>query len=542
MATETSQPATQSQPVLSKPQTKPPKSVPKTTSSGKPYLFSYESSTQKWQRTQNHSAITGTLFSSALEALESNRVRSLLTMLGMVIGVSAVIAVITLTQGVNASVNQRFASLGTTTLTISPGASSSRGALSAAGSVQTLTLADAQAIMQMHHVAYISPILNSNGQVIYEGLNWNTSIRGVYPDYQTIQNWQIAEGSWFSDAEEQSAAPVAVLGQTVVQNLFPVGTDPLNQTIRINDSLFKVVGVLQSKGSQGPANQDDTILVPFSAANERLNPSSYVNQIQVEIDDQSNIPQAQLAITALLRSRHHLPGPDPSLAQNPQNRNNLASGLGGGGNGYYRGGGGGGNGNFRGNGGAGGGNSGGSGSNAGGSTRSGGTSGHQGSGTFGRNGTQSRTAVANDFQIFSANQLISTAQQSSSELTVLLIGIAAISLTTGGIGIMNIMLVSVTERTREIGLRMAIGARQADVRNQFVMEALILSCVGGFIGIVIGILGGIALTLGMGFPFVLSPIPIVIAFSVSAIVGAIFGIYPAVRASKLDPIVALRTT
>jgi len=456
-------------------------------------------------------------------------------MLGMIIGVSAVIAVMTLTQGVNASVNQRFASLGTNTLTISPGASSSRGASGAAGSIQTLTLADAQALEQIPHVAYISPVLNTNGQVIYNDQNTNTSIRGVYPDYQSIQNWQIAEGSWFTDADEQMATPVAILGQTTVANLFPTGIDPINQTIRINNSLFKIVGVLQSKGSQGPANQDDTILVPFSAANQRLVPSTYVNQIQIQVDDQSNIAQVQTSITTLLRTRHHLAGPDPSLTQNSQNRNNLASGLGTGG----------GNGNFRGGGGGPGG--GGGGGASGGTGRSGGATGNTATGqqspaNSSRRTTQRTASVPNDFQVFSANQLVSTAQQSSSELTVLLIGIAAISLTTGGIGIMNIMLVSVTERTREIGLRMAIGARQHDVRNQFLMEALILSFVGGMIGIIIGILGGIALTLGMGFPFVFSPIPIVVAFSVSALVGVAFGFYPAVRASRLDPIVALRTT
>ncbi len=339
------------------------------------------------------------------------------------------------------------------------------------------------------------------------------------------------------------ATPVAILGQTTVANLFPTGIDPINQTIRINNSLFKIVGVLQSKGSQGPANQDDTILVPFSAANQRLVPSTYVNQIQIQVDDQSNIAQVQTSITTLLRTRHHLAGPDPSLTQNSQNRNNLASGLGtGGGNGNFRGGGGG-----PGGGGGGPGGGGGGGGASGGTGRSGGATGNTATGqqspaNSSRRTTQRTASVPNDFQVFSANQLVSTAQQSSSELTVLLIGIAAISLTTGGIGIMNIMLVSVTERTREIGLRMAIGARQHDVRNQFLMEALILSFVGGMIGIIIGILGGIALTLGMGFPFVFSPIPIVVAFSVSALVGVAFGFYPAVRASRLDPIVALRTT
>jgi putative ABC transport system permease protein len=361
-------------------------------------------------------------------------------------------------------------------------------------------------VAQLDHVVNSSPILTVSGQVIYGGQNWSTSVRGVDPAYQTIQNWQIAEGTWFDDQAEQSAAPVAVLGQTVVQNLFaPSATDPIGQTVRINSQLFHVIGTLQAKGSQGgPADADDVIFVPVSTANERLKASPlYVNQIQLQVDDANNGTQVEQEITTLLRARHHLRGSASSQGQAFRGfgGGGLAGGLNGG--------------------------NGGRGSGGGGTS----TSGQQ----------SSRVSDPNDFQVFSGDQLIQTAQQNTFELTILLIGIAAISLSIGGIGIMNIMLVSVTERTREIGVRMAVGARQSDIRNQFLFEAVMLSCIGGLIGILLGLLGGFALTRGLGFPFALNPGAMVLAFTVSAVVGIGFGFYPAARASKLDPIVALRT-
>jgi macrolide transport system ATP-binding/permease protein len=470
----------------------------------------------------------GATLSSALEALQANRLRSFLTILGVIIGVAAVISVVTLAQGVSQSVSQRFANLGTNVITISPGEALTGGARNAVGSAQTLTLTDAQALAQVAHVVNMSPLLTTTGQVIYGSQNWSTGIRGVYPSYQTIQNWQIAEGSWFNDEAEQTGAPVAVLGQTVVQNLFSAtATDPINQTIRINNQLFRVVGTLQSKGSQGFSNADDVIFVPFSAANERLIPSPiYVNQIQVQVDNVNNVAQVQQDITTLLRARHHLRGPAPTQGQ--QNGSfgsggNPAAGLGGN---PVRGFGGGGSGNpARGFGGGGNPNSG---------QQNGGAT------TPRNNSFSSGVSDPNDFQVSNGNQLVQTAQQNTAELTILLIGIAAISLTVGGIGIMNIMLVSVSERTREIGIRMAIGARQKNVRNQFLLEALLLSIIGGIIGILIGFLVGLLLTRGLGFPFVFSPIAVALAFTVSGVVGIIFGLYPAVRAAKLNPIVALR--
>src|SRR6266536_2714007 len=459
------------------------------------------------------------ILGSALEVFQANRMRSFLTMLGVIIGVSAVIAVVSLTQGVNQSVSARFASLGTNVITISPGAASTNGARGAAGTEQTLTMSDAQAVAQLDHVVAMTPILTTSGQVVYGSQNWNTGIRGVYPNYQTIQSWQIAEGSWFSNGDEQVSAPVAVLGQTVVQNLFSsTGTDPIGETVLINNQAFHVVGTLQAKGSQGFANVDDVIFVPFGAVNERLKHSPvYVDQIQVQVDDVNNVSQVQQNITTLLRTRHHLTGPAPSSTGQQFGGGNVLGGLGGGGNGGRGGG----------NGGRGGGNTNG-GQQTGGST------------TPGSNSSLRGVPQANNFQVFSGNQLVQTAQQNTAELAILLIGIAAVSLSVGGSGIMNIMLVSVAERTREIGVRMAIGARQRDIRNQFLLEALMLSVIGGIIGIVVGLLGGFGLTTSLGFPFVFSIIAVVLAFGVSAVVGISFGLYPAVRAAKLDPIVALR--
>jgi ABC-type antimicrobial peptide transport system permease subunit len=483
------------------------------------------------------------IFTTAFDALRSNRLRSFLTMLGLIIGTSAVIAVVTLTQGVTESVNQSFSSLGTNVLTISPGATSSRGASSGLGSAQTLTVQDAEAISQLPGVTNWSPVINASGQVIYSDQNTSTSVRGVYPDYQTIQNLVIAQGSWFTDEDEQMATPVAVIGDTTASNLFIDPTvSPIGQDIRIGAQDFRVVGILQAKGSQGPGNQDDVIYVPFSAAFQRLNPSNYVSQMVVQADQTSDVTPVQTEITTLLRSRHHLSGPDPALFKQNGTSSRAVTSFGGGGGGY-RGGGGGGGGFQRGGGAP---PSGGNTSSSSSSTSSNSTSSNStSSSSTSKSGTSTtRTAASDppdDFQIFNTDQLIETAQQNSSVLTTLLIGVAAISLTVGGIGIMNIMLVSVTERLREIGICKAIGARERDIRNQFLLEALLLTIAGGIAGIVIGLGVGFLLTLDLHVPFVLSVVPAVVAFGVSTVIGVTFGLYPAIRASKLDPIMTLRT-
>ncbi|HYX51765.1 MAG TPA: FtsX-like permease family protein [Ktedonobacteraceae bacterium] len=249
----------------------------------------------------------------------------------------------------------------------------------------------------------------------------------------------------------------SLLGQTVYHNLFDTsGDDPIGRTIRVRDQLFRVIGVLQAKG--GSFNQDDIVFVPFTAALTRLKNTTYVDQIQVQVDTADNVSQVQLDLNTLLERRHHIPNGSPD-----------------------------------------------------------------------------------DFQTISSSQLLQTAQQFTQTLTFLLVGIAAISLTVGGIGIMNIMIVSVTERTREIGIRMSIGARRSDIRNQFLIEALVLSLGGGVIGMALGLLLGFAITHAFGLPFVITTSSILMPFMVSASIGIIFGLYPAVRASRLDPIVALRT-
>jgi putative ABC transport system permease protein len=409
--------------------------------------------------THRRRASLGASFSSALEALLANSLRSLLTILGVIVGVGAVIVAVTLTQGASAAINSRLTGLGTNLLTINGGFTNTSGARGAVGSAQTLTQADADAIASVSHVANVSPIILHSSQVIYGGQNWSTRIQGVYPNFQTIDSWTMDQGAWFTDADESSTNPVAVLGATVSENLFPTGSaDAIGQTVLINSQAFRVIGVLQAKGAVGAANQDDVVYVPFSAAQQRLSNSQFVGQIQVQVDSADNVNDTQTAITTLLEQRHNIP--------------------------------------------------------------SGGT---------------------DDFLIRSSNQLVATAQSQEQTLTFLLVGIAAISLLVGGIGIMNIMLVSVTERTREIGIRMAIGARRRDVRDQFLIEALTLSVAGGLIGIAIGLIGGYVMTRNYALPFTVSPLSILLAAGVSALIGVGFGFYPAVRASRLDPIVALRS-
>ena len=403
--------------------------------------------------------LIGANLRAALKALRANRLRSFLTMLGVIFGVAAVIASVTLTSGVGANINQQFASLGTNMLVIQNGVASNRGALEGVGSAPSLTVSDVQALTAVPHLVNVSPLLVVHIQAIYGGQNWSTQVDGVYPGYQSLQNWQMAEGSWFSASDESAGLPVAVLGQTVVQNLFgSSGTDPIGQRIRINNQLFRVVGTLQAKGQAGGSSADDVIYVPFTAALDRLDNTTFVTSIQAQVDNVNNVSQAQQDVTTLLQKQHHI-----------------------------------------------------------------------------------QAGAADDFRVFSSNQLIQAAQQNITAIAALLIGIAGISLTVGGIGIMNIMLVSVTERTREIGIRMAVGARQSDIRNQFLIEALTLSVAGGIIGIVFGLIAGLALVAVFKQPFAPNTLEILLAFGISATVGVIFGLYPAVRASRLDPIVALRT-
>jgi len=428
--------------------------------------------------------------------------RSLLNIVGITIGIAAVISVVCLTLGVNETVNLYFTRLGANSITIIPSAvSSSYGVRSAAGSGQSLTIADSQAIAtQVPEIVATSPILNTSAQVVSDGQNWYTPIQGVYPDYQTIAQWRLDKGSWINDEQEQTGMPVAVLGQTVATHLFG-SFSPINRTIRIRSQLFRVIGTLQPRGFQGSNDNDNIIFVPFKAALDRLKPSSHVDQIQVEVDTPDDIVQAQIDIISLLRTRHHLVGEDPVIQELEQQQESFAQSL---------------------------------------------------SWLQGKNptayaatsaGSNSMSSFNQDnFQVINNSLLIQTAQQDANILEVLLIAIATITLTVGGIGIMNIMLISVGERTAEIGLCMALGARQRDIRTQFLLETLILSMIGGGMGLMLGLLGGFGLTSSFGFPFILSPVPMVVAIAISAIVGIVFGLYPALRASRLDPIVALRAS
>ena len=443
-------------------------------------------------------AMSGASLVSAFDSLHMHRVRSIFTMLGIIIGVAALIAVVMMTQGVNEAVDNRFVNLGANVLTISPGSATYQGVSGAAGSAQTLTLADAQALSQVPYVVNMSPIIGVSEQVVYGNKNWNTRVNGVYPSYQEIQNWPAGQGSWFSDQDEQNGAPVAILGQTVVTRLFSAGENPIGHTMRINSALFRIVGVLQSKGQQGTSDADDVIFIPFSAASERLDSALHVQQIQVQVSGINDLGQAQQNISSLLRARHALAGPDPALQQT--NGQQMGSFINNGGNAPQK----------------------------------------TGNADANLTAALPNAGTPDDFQILSLSQLVLSAQQSATQLTILLIGIAGISLAVGGVGIMNIMLVSVTERTREIGIRIAIGARHRDIRNQFLLEATMLSAGGGVVGILIGLAFGLTLTLIFDLPLILTPVPALAAFGVSACIGIISGLYPALRAARLDPIVAIR--
>lgn len=398
-------------------------------------------------------------YRSAWQALRANKLRSLLTSLGIIIGVGAVILMVSISEGNAAAINRNLSNLSPNRLTIISGSFRSGGVNQGAGSQHGLTQADADAIAQVGHVAAASPVARTSGQVIFGNQNWSTSTQGVYPNYQQIGNWQVREGTFITQDDEQQAQTVAVIGQTVADNLFtPLGVDPIGQQIRIGSEPFTVIGVLTAKGASGASNADDVVFVPFSTAQRRLTGGQGVNMIEVAVDDVANVSSTQTAIQQLLEQRHHITDPQQD-----------------------------------------------------------------------------------DFMILNQSQLLKSIQGTQQSLTLLLVSVAAISLLVGGIGIMNIMLVSVTERTREIGIRIAIGARPVDVMAQFLVEALMLSALGGAVGILLGLGGAFANSTLSSVPFVLDPLVVLLAFGFSALVGVVFGFYPAQRAARLDPIVALRT-
>ncbi|NLE64308.1 MAG: ATP-binding cassette domain-containing protein [Elusimicrobia bacterium] len=389
-------------------------------------------------------------------AIVSNRMRSLLSVLGILIGVAAVIAMLAIGQGAQESIQQRLSSLGTNRLTIRSGAPRSGGVRLEAGSSTRFTFQDVEEINRLSGVQYVSPLVRGRVQLVAGGENWNSEVQGAGQEYAVMRNAAPKTGRFFTSAELQERARVAVVGMTVVRELFS-GQNPVGRTIRINKSLFEVIGVLPEKGASGPRDEDDVVVIPVTTAMYRLLGKRYIDSIEVEVASQDLMDQVQEDVRALIIRRHRLTG--------------------------------------------------------------------DGEDTF---------DIRNMADIQSA--LTSTTKT----MTLLLGAVAAISLLVGGIGIMNIMLVSVTERTREIGLRKAIGARKSDIIMQFLIESVFMTIIGGVMGIVIGVGAAELLTVFAGWATRISFSSIILATAFSIFVGIVFGIKPAIQAAGLNPIEALR--
>ncbi len=392
----------------------------------------------------------------ALTALVANKLRSLLTMLGVIIGVAAVIALVSVGMGVRQGITSNFESLGANTIIIMPGASD-RGPRTA-GSRKTLKYADAQAIKaKVQNIDYVSPSVSSSYLAVYGNQNWTTTVEGVTAELLKIRSLTVASGSFLSQTDLDKRNRVAVIGTTVAENLFGE-ENPVGKNIRIKNQPFKVIGLLESKGSSGFGNdQDDTIYIPLTTAMQRMQGVDYVHSISVQASSTNAIDQVEEDITTLLRQRHHLTG-----------------------------------------------------------------------------------KKENDFNVRNTASIIESVNESTAMLTMLLGSIAGISLLVGGIGIMNIMMVSVTERTREIGIRKALGATFGNIMMQFMIESMVIGIVGGLIGIVFGCAASYAIASTGKVQTSITWLPILVSFSFAVAIGLFFGIYPARKAAKLDPIEALR--
>lgn len=402
----------------------------------------------------------GAMLGEALHAMGANRMRTFLTMLGMVIGVGAVIMMMAIGQGVQLSVNQSIASMGSNLFMVVSGSTTSGGVRMGGGVAPTLNLSDAEAIAELPGIAATAPVASGSAQVIYGPNNWSTGISGVTPDYLQVANWELADGYWISDTDVRSATRVAVLGNAVVQNLFG-DENPIGKTIRIKQSPFLVIGVLSPKGQAlDGRDQDDIILVPMRTAQRQLFGQQFQNtvrHIMVQAVSSSAMNQAERDMNDLLRQRHRI-----------------------------------------------------------------------------------RTGADDDFTVRNMTAMANAAAETARLMSLLLGAIASISLVVGGVGIMNIMLVSVTERTREIGIRMAIGARRRDILTQFLLEAISISVAGCGIGVALGIGGALLLNHLSQTPVLITLSSIVLGFAVATAVGVFFGYYPAHKAAGLRPIEALR--
>jgi putative ABC transport system permease protein len=394
----------------------------------------------------------------AFKALGRNKLRTMLTMLGMIIGVAAVIAVVAMGTGAQVQIEDQIRSAGTNLITIFPGSVNQGGVRGGMGTNTRLTPEDAAALRDIPEVEFVSEMVNTRTQVIYGNQNWQTSVQGTNVDLPSIRSWAVKYGAFFSPEDVRTANKVCVLGSNVATNLFGEDVDPTDQQIRVRTQIFRVLGVMTSKGAgAGGMSQDDQMFAPYTTVMKKLSGTQFINNIIVSTRSADMIASAQTEIASTLRTRHEIPEGDPD-----------------------------------------------------------------------------------DFTIQTQEDIVALRTQQTQTMTSLLAGIAVVSLVVGGIGIMNIMLVSVTERTREIGLRLAIGARGSDVLLQFLIEAVVISAVGGVVGIGLGYLVSEGLKYYQNLPTLVPLNSVMIAVAVSAFVGIFFGFYPARKAAGLDPIEALR--
>jgi len=395
----------------------------------------------------------------ALKALQRNKLRAFLTMLGIIIGVGSVIAMVAIGQGSKQSIHDQLSNMGTNMITVQPASNLNGGVKIAAASFQTLTIKDITALKAgAQYITEVSPAVSSKGQAINGALNWPTTMSGVSPEYLDIRKLTLKDGIAFTNNDVITSAKVCLIGQTVIDNLFPNGENPIGKVIRFGNIPFQIIGILSPKGFNAfGQDQDDILIAPYTTVQKRILATIYYSNIYASAANEQVTDAAVTEMTQILRDSHRL-----------------------------------------------------------------------------------TAAEDNDFTVRTQQELIATLSSTSGLLTVLLTVVAGISLVIGGIGIMNIMYVSVTERTKEIGLRMSIGARGKDILMQFLMEAVLISITGGVIGVFLGFISTQIVTMTLGWPTIISESSVVLSFVVCAVTGIFFGYYPAQKASRLDPIEALR--